>query len=115
MSRINNTQANLVVNTVANSGTGGGTWNYINIGNIKMAWITSPNVASKTTVTGYTFVFPTGFFSAAPTTTVSAANMATFGEQYCSVGTISNTTASVNTISPNGVATTQISLMAIGV
>lgn len=51
------------VSTVANSGNGGGTWSYINLGGIKIAWCIGTAATVNTNLTRV-FVPPTSFFSA---------------------------------------------------
>ncbi len=51
---------------VTNSGSAGGTFYYVNIGGIKIAWITGNFTIGANNTSTNVFTFPTGFFSTSP-------------------------------------------------
>lgn len=101
------------VSTVSNSGTAGGTWSYVNLGGIKLAWIISSNVSMSTSPSGYTFVMPSGFFSGETFATSSAINMSGFANAYTSISGLSTTTMTVY-LTGGGTGTSGITLVVIG-
>ena len=99
--------------TVANSGTAGGTFSYINLGGIKLCWIDSASVAMTASPAGYTFVLPSGFFSGITFATSSAMNMTGFANAYTSIQGLSTTTMTVY-LTGGGTGTSGINLLLIG-
>lgn len=61
--KINPSQQLNTVLTQTNTGTAGGTINYINLGGIKMAWGTTASQSSGNPGTVFTVIPPTSFFS----------------------------------------------------
>lgn len=114
--KFTNQQQNNIVLTAANTGTGGGTWSYVNLGGIKMAWITTANLNSSASGgINYTFIPPSPFFTSVTAAYGIGINQTTLGEQYINISNSLNTTSvSVRNMSTGGAATQAISLTLIG-
>lgn len=99
--------------TQANAGSAGGTMNYINLGGIKLLWITTANQNSTTGGSPYTITLPTSFFSTVTSVNATATNMTTDGRQYIAVNSFTTTTVTMTfTTAING--TTGASIFVIG-
>lgn len=84
------------VQTLANTGTGGGTMSYINLGGLKILFgqTTTFTVAASSDSAYFGVNFPSGFFSATPTITPSIiGNDAAWSTQLTSVVAIKSSTA----------------------
>lgn len=100
---------------LVNSGTAGGTMFYMQLGPIKILWITTGQLASSAAGPGYTFVFPPGFFTTVNSVFATESNATVTNYQVISVAgvpTIAGCSASI--YSPSGAATGAINLLVIG-
>lgn len=106
--RINNFQELSTVLTQTNSGSAGGTINYINEGGIKRAW----GISAAYSLAGNSFVagaitLPTSFFTAITGASVSNGNFTVDGRQFASIASSpTTTTLSLTTNGVTGSATT---------
>jgi hypothetical protein len=79
------------VQTQANTGTGGGTINYVNLGGIKLMWGTTATFATNGVGQhAVTVIPPTSFFSAAPTVVPGIGGFVVDTNQHPQIGTVSS-------------------------
>lgn len=85
MTKINPTQQNNTVGTYTNTGAGGGTGYYINLGGVKICWGFT-GAFTSTSNTTYAISLPSGFFSAIQSAKVdvwgSSAVISEVGQSY---------------------------------
>lgn len=74
------------VNTYTNTGSGGGTGYYINLGGIKLCWGNTGSITTANGNTACTISMPVGFFSTIQTADVWVSNVVTLGNQYAAGG-----------------------------
>lgn len=101
------------VQTQTNTGTSGGTINYINLGGIKIAWGKTAAVSTSTTPQQYTITWPTSFFSTIQTYLVAVYTVSITQQQYAT-GQSTNITTGQITFTSNNTATATGSFLAIG-
>lgn len=99
--------------TVANSGTAGGTWSYINLGGIKLAWCIGSSSAGTSAFTR-TWIPPTSFFTTITNVQATINSVATLSEQYVFVTGVSTSSITTGAVSPGGAASNTIALLIIG-
>lgn len=103
------------ISTQANAGTAGGTFSYVNLGGIKLLWITGASVASSAAGPAYTFTLPVGFFSTITAAVTTAQNATVTNNQYIPItGAPSTVTISIAAYSPSGAATIAASMFVVG-
>lgn len=102
------------VTSASNAGTAGGTSSYINLGGIKLLWITTANQTSNNSAPSYTLTLPSSFFTTVTAVIAVAVNMTSDTRQYISVGSFTNTTVNLIFNSPNGAGTTAAGVLVVG-
>lgn len=96
------------VSSYTNSGSAGGTFYYIDVGGLKLLWGTTSH-PGNTTSTKYSLgvTFPSGFFSATPTTTVAGLNQSGTNQLVAQVGTASSSSMTINEVHFNATSSGQ--------
>lgn len=105
------------VQTQVNSGTGGGTINYVNLGGLKLMWGTTGSFATNGAGQhAVTVIPPTSFFTAAPFVQAVAAGFVVDTNQHAQVGTVSTSSVQVivYNITGSGGAGATVSYFAVG-
>lgn len=100
--------------TQTNGGNAGGTMSYINLGGIKLLWVTTIAFTTGVSTGGQAAItFPSAFFSTITSITATAVNMVTTSQASANVNSYSATGASVGVYATAG-GTAQISVLVIG-
>jgi hypothetical protein len=99
--------------TASNTGGGGGTINYINLGGIKFLWGISAVDTSGTGGSFVDFTFPVAFFSTVQAILASPLTPTGTGSIYCEVDTYSTSGGNIKTTSASA-QSAAVSIFVIG-
>lgn len=90
--RINQAQQNNTVNSLTNTGTGGGTMYYLNLGNIKILWGTTNSISTSNSVNNsWGVTFPSSFFTTIQMGIANVSSLSTETRQYAYINGYSTT------------------------
>lgn len=86
------TKLGLTVQSFVNTGIGGGTFYYINLGGIKLMWGVTGNInVSAGSNAAYQVLPPANFFTSVQHALSNAANMTAVAEMYTNIASVSTT------------------------
>lgn len=114
MSKPDQSQLNLTVQSQTNAGSAGGTMYYINLGGIKILWGTTATLSNSAAGPNFGVTFPSGFFSTIQSATASLNTLTATAQQSVNWNGITATAGQLTAYAAATAGSENIAYMVIG-